>query len=63
MPKEDKSSTFLFVILLDSIINVDKKNHPQVFLEDCKYAVKKKKIMSTISEELILDGPDESNKD
>ena len=38
-------------MVLDSIINVDKKNYPKVFLRECKYAEKKKKIMSTIKEE------------
>ena len=38
--------TCFSVILLDSIVNVDKKYHPQIFLNKCKYAIKKKKIMN-----------------
>ena len=41
--------------MLDSILNVEKKYHPQIFLKECKYALKKKKIMNTINEELKLD--------
>ena len=33
----------------------DKKYLPQVFLKESKYAIKKKKIMNTINEELKLD--------
>ena len=51
--------TCFFVILLDSIVNVDKKYHPQVFWKECKYAVKKKKIMNTINKELKLDESDD----
>ena len=51
------------VILLDSVINVDKIYYPQIILEECKYAVKKEKIINTINEELDLDESiDESNK-
>ena len=50
------------VILLDSVINVDKIYYPKIILEQCKYAVKKEKIINTINEELDLDESiDESN--
>ena len=62
-PKEGKYYTCFSVILLDSIINVDKKYYPQVFLEECKYAAKKRKIMSTIKEELKLDKVDDESYD
>ena len=42
MPKQNKRYTCLSVILLDSIVNVDKKYYLYLFLEECKYAVKKK---------------------
>ena len=54
-PVEGEDCKCFFVILLDSILNVEKKYHPQIFLKDCKYALKKKKIMNTINEELKLD--------
>ena len=41
----------LSVTLLDSIvINTDKKSYPQMFLEECKYALEKKKMMDTVNE-------------
>ena len=64
MPRENIHCTCLSVILLDSIfVNTNKEYYPQVFLEECKYAVKKKKVMNTIKEELKLDeSDDESDK-
>ena len=56
MPKENERYTCLSVILLDLIfVNSDKEYYPQVFLKECKYAVKNKKIMNTSNEELTLD--------
>ena len=51
------------VILLDSIVNVDKKYHLQIFLKEWKYAMKKKKIMNAINEELKLDESDDDDDD
>ena len=62
--KDNKFCACLSVILLDSIVvNEDKKCYPQIFLEECKYAVKKKKIMNTINEELNLDESDDESDD
>ena len=33
-------------ITIDSSLKIDLKNHPQVYLEECKYSVKKKTQMS-----------------
>ena len=54
-PIESEYYTCFSVILLDCIVNVDKKYHLQIFLKECKYAIKKKKITNTINEELKLD--------
>ena len=62
-PIASECGTCFFVILLDSIVNADKKYHPQIFLKECKYAMKKKKIMNTIDEELELDGYDADKYD
>ena len=37
------------------VVNKDRKCYPQIFLEECKYAVKKKIIINTIHEESNLD--------
>ena len=46
--------------MLDSVAKIDNDHYPQIFLEKCKYAVKKTKIMNIIDEEL---DPDESDDD
>ena len=45
IPKDNECCACLSVVLLDSVVNVDKKYCAQIVLEECKYAVKKKKIM------------------
>ena len=40
------------------MVNIDKKYHPRIFLKECKYAFKKKKIMNTINKEWKLDKSD-----
>ena len=51
MPVHNECCTCLSVILL-TIINNDL--YPQVFLEECKYAIKKKKIMNTINKKILM---------
>ena len=41
--KENMHYTCIACITIDSLMNFDKKNHPQVYLEECKYRVKKYK--------------------
>ena len=54
----------LFVILLDYVVVVDKKYYPEIYLEEFKYAVKKKKIINSFNEELSLNEcSDESDND
>ena len=58
MLRENERFTCLSAILIDFVTNVDKKYYPQVFLRERKYAGRKKRIMSTIKEELKLDESD-----
>ena len=41
VPKENIDYTCIVYITIDSVMRTDKKNHPQVYLEECKYRVKK----------------------
>ena len=36
MPKENILYSCISCITIDSVINVNKKNHPQVYLKECK---------------------------
>ena len=49
--------------MLDSVIKVNKKYYPQTLLEDCKYDMKKNKMVNLIDENLNLSSSDESDND
>ena len=44
IPKEGSQFICLSVILIDSIFRTGRNYYPQGFLEECKYAIKEKKI-------------------
>ena len=44
LPKENMYYTCIACITVDSVLKMNEKNYPQVYLEECKYKVKKKKI-------------------
>ena len=44
MPKEGSHCIFLSVVLIDSVFKMGKNYYPRVFLEECKYIVKEKKV-------------------
>ena len=46
---------------LDSVLKIDKKAYPQAYLEECKYKLKKRKIVSFIDSEIIDHDSDEDN--
>ena len=43
---------------IDSVLKIDKKAYPQAYLEECKYKLKKRKIVSFIDSEIIDDDSD-----
>ena len=55
MPKENMNYTCIACITIDSVMNIDKKNHPQVYLEECKYRIKKTQMPKFIKNELKSD--------
>ena len=62
IPKDNKYCACLSAILVDStFVNSNKKYYPQIFLEECKYAVKDRKIINTINEELKLNESDDES--
>ena len=44
VPKENASYKCLSLIMLDSVIRVNKKYYPQTLLEECKYVIRKNKM-------------------
>ena len=58
---EKNGVRFLKIDKRDSVLKIDKKNYPQVYLEQCKYKVKKREIKSFIDYEIDLDSDYESD--
>ena len=52
MPKEKAPCKCLSIIMIDSVIRVNKKYYPQTLLEECKYIQEKIKIVNHIDEDL-----------
>ena len=63
MPKENMHYTCIACITIDSVLTIDKKNHPQVYLEECKYKVKKIQMSRFINTELKSDSESDLDSD
>ena len=62
IPKENEYFVCLSVISLDSIfVNSDKESYPQMFLEECRYTMKKRKIINIVNEDLELSESDDES--
>ena len=55
MPKENMYYTCIACITIDSVLRINKKNHPQVYLEECKFEIKKTQMPKFIKNELKSD--------
>ena len=58
--KENMHYTCIACITIDSVMRMDKKNHPQVYLEECKYRIKKIQMSRFINTELKSDSDSDS---
>ena len=63
VPKENMHYTCIACITIDSVMRMEKKNYPQVYLEECKYKIKKIQMSRFISAKLDLDSDSESESD
>ena len=62
IPKENTSYKCLSLIMLDSVIKVNKK-YPQTFLEECKYEIKKNRMENLVNDGLDPSSSNESNSE
>ena len=51
----------LHELVFDSVLKIEKNWYPQVYLEQCKYKIKKRKIKNLIDYEIDLDYDYESD--
>ena len=63
VPKENMHYICIACITIDSVMRMDKKNYPQVYLEECKYNIRKIQMSRFISTELDLDLESDSELD
>ena len=59
VPKENEHYTCIACITIDSVMRMGKKNYKQVYLEECKYRMKKTKMTKFIETELKSDSESE----
>ena len=58
VPSEKNHYICIPAIDIDSVLKIDKKVYPQAYLEECKYKLKKRKLVSLIDSEIIDDDSD-----
>ena len=61
IPTEKNHYICIPAIDIDSVLKIDKKAYPQAYLEECKYKLKKRKIVSFIDSEIIDDSDSDSD--
>ena len=58
----EKKSLYLYSCnRLNSVLKIDKKAYAQAYLEECKYKLKKRKLVSFIDDEIIDDDSDDDD--
>ena len=62
IPMEKSHYICIPVIDIDSVLKIHKRVYPQAYLEQCKYKLKRKKIVNYIVDE-IIDEDSDSNSD
>ena len=50
------------MIILDSVIRVSKKYYSQMFLDECKYEIKKTKMENLMNDDLDLSSSDDETE-
>ena len=63
VPKENASYKCLSLIMLGSVIRVNKKYCSQTLLEECKYGIRKNKMENLINNDLNLSSSDDSDNE
>ena len=63
VPKENVHYTCIVCITVDSVIRMEKKNYPHVYLEECKCKIKKIKMPKFVNTELESEPDSELESD
>ena len=62
-PRKKNHYICIPAIDIDSVLKIDKKVYPQAYLEECKYKLKKRKLVSFIDSETIDDSDSDDGYD
>ena len=54
IPMEKNHYICIPVIDIESVLKIDKRVYPQAYLEQCKYKLKKRKIVNYINDEILM---------
>ena len=63
LPKENTYYTCITCITIDSVLRMNKKSYPQIYLEECKYKKKKIQTLRFINTELETDSESDSERE
>ena len=63
VPIEKNHYICIPAIDIDSVLKINKKAYPQAYLEECKYKLKKRKIVSFTDSEIIDDSDSDDGYD
>ena len=58
VPKGRSHYICIAAICIDSVLRIDMKNHPQAYLEQCKYKIKRRRPVEFIDAEVDLSSSD-----
>ena len=58
IPMERNHYICILVIDIDSVLKIDKRAYPQAYLEQCKYKLKKRKVVNYIDDGIINEDSD-----
>ena len=58
IPLEKNNYICIPAVDIDSVLKIDKRLYPQVFLGQCKYKLKERKIVNYINDEIIDENSD-----
>ena len=63
VPKENKHYICIACIAIDSVMRMDQKNYPRIYLEECKWKIKKTQTPRFINTELDSDSESDNDSD
>ena len=63
VPEENMYHSSIAGITIDSVMRMEKKIHPQVYLEECEYKIKKIQMSRFINTELESDSKSEPDSE